>query len=151
MIRRPPKSTRTDTIFPSSTLFRSEEGVALVQLRPASGVGCVVAQHPRADRIGPLRGPALAARVLAVDAPAGEQLHVRRRLRAPCEQLRDVGRVVLAVAVEGGDPRAARGLHATADRGALAALRGVAQHPQRSEEHTSELQSLMRISYDALL
>src|SRR3546814_20062176 len=37
---------------------------------------------------------------------------------------------LLAVAVEGGDPRAARGLHATADRGALAALRGVAQHPQ---------------------
>src|SRR3546814_5901861 len=83
-----------------------EEGGALEQLRPATGVGCVVAQHPRADRIGPLRGPALAARVLAVDAPAGEQLHVRRRFRAPCEQLRD-----------------------------------------RSEEHQSELQSLMRNSY----
>src|SRR3546814_13005040 len=87
MVRRPPGSTRTYTLVPDTTLFRS-------------------------------------------DAPAGEQLHVRRRLRAPCEQLRDVGRVVLAVAVEGGDPRAARGLHATADRGALAALRGVAQHPQ---------------------
>src|SRR3546814_11910916 len=70
-----------------------EEGGALEQLRPATGVGCVVAQHPRADRIGPLRGPALAARVLAVAAPACEQLHVRRRLRAPCEQLPDVGRV----------------------------------------------------------
>src|SRR3546814_8266656 len=96
-----------------------EEGGALEQLRPAAGVECVVAQHPRADRIGPLRGPALAARVLAVDAPAGEQLHVPRRVRAPCEKLRDVGRVVLAVAVEGGDPRAARGLQAPAVAGGL--------------------------------
>src|SRR3546814_13784309 len=68
-----------------------EEGGALEQLRPATGVGCVVAQHPRADRIGPLRGPALAARVLAVDAPAGEQLPVRRRLRAPSSGGRTVG------------------------------------------------------------
>src|SRR3546814_14507274 len=27
MIRRPPRSTRTDTLFPYTTLFRSEEGV----------------------------------------------------------------------------------------------------------------------------
>src|SRR3546814_5040010 len=26
MIRRPPRSTRTDTLFPYTTLFRSEEG-----------------------------------------------------------------------------------------------------------------------------
>src|SRR3546814_10833918 len=140
MIRRPPKSTRTDTIFPSSTLFRSEEGVALVQLRPASGVGCVVAQHPRADRIGPLRGPALAARVLAVDAPAGQQVHVGRCLRAQSEQLRDVGRVVLGVAGEGGDPCATSGFHAVSVLGALAALRS-------SYELTSELASLMRHLY----
>src|SRR3546814_17763851 len=28
MIRRPPRSTRTDTLFPYTTLFRSEEGAA---------------------------------------------------------------------------------------------------------------------------
>src|SRR3546814_19015479 len=28
MIRRPPRSTRTDTLFPYTTLFRSEEGDA---------------------------------------------------------------------------------------------------------------------------
>src|SRR3546814_13955472 len=28
MIRRPPRSTRTDTLFPYTTLFRSDEGVA---------------------------------------------------------------------------------------------------------------------------
>src|SRR3546814_18157717 len=31
MIRRPPRSTRTDTLFPYTTLFRSEEFIAVVQ------------------------------------------------------------------------------------------------------------------------
>src|SRR3546814_1406086 len=39
MIRRPPRSTRTDTLFPYTTLFRSDEGGldrdALSQLLPA--------------------------------------------------------------------------------------------------------------------
>src|SRR3546814_5050247 len=30
MIRRPPRSTRTDTLFPYTTLFRSEEGFRIV-------------------------------------------------------------------------------------------------------------------------
>src|SRR3546814_1272869 len=103
MIRRPPRSTRTDTLFPYTTLFRSPE--------------------PRgADRDpGPcLRSPA--DRSLA--APNGQgggalrQADGVRRLPpspAPPRQ-RDAGR-----------PR-----HAPLGR---------------SEEHTSELQSLMRISY----
>src|SRR3546814_21042913 len=33
MIRRPPRSTRTDTLFPYTTLFRSERGVT--RRRPA--------------------------------------------------------------------------------------------------------------------
>src|SRR3546814_13683999 len=32
MIRRPPRSTRTDTLFPYTTLFRSDRGVALLSL-----------------------------------------------------------------------------------------------------------------------
>src|SRR3546814_18908235 len=40
MIRRPPRSTRTDTLLPYTTLFRSDGGVALDRL-----------QAPRADRI----------------------------------------------------------------------------------------------------
>src|SRR3546814_2592955 len=32
MIRRPPRSTRTDTLFPYTTLFRSEAGIAFAQL-----------------------------------------------------------------------------------------------------------------------
>src|SRR3546814_7325437 len=73
MIRRPPRSTRTDTLFPYTTLFRSGRDVGHRRIAP------------RGRRIR--------------DAAAGER----------------------------------------ADRGLLAV--------PRSEEHTSELQSLMRISY----
>src|SRR3546814_5561454 len=94
MIRRPPRSTRTDTLFPSTTLFRSRQGV----LREA---GAAVARS--------------GVQELAADAPveadaAGDVVHVGADLLA------EIGDLV--------------------DKGDL-----------RSEEHTSELQSLMRISY----
>src|SRR3546814_12974299 len=44
MIRRPPRSTRTDTLFPYTTLFRS---------------------LPLAERVAAMRDPALKARLLA--------------------------------------------------------------------------------------
>src|SRR3546814_11365339 len=37
MIRRPPRSTRTDTLFPYTTLFRSPEGALDEARRPACG------------------------------------------------------------------------------------------------------------------
>src|SRR3546814_1407044 len=80
MIRRPPRSTRTDTLFPYTTLFRS--GVASGSRRGSGPRG-----------IG--RGPAL----------LGAQVAELDRFRANSRRL------------------------------------------CRSEEHTSELQSLMRISY----
>src|SRR3546814_5677539 len=105
MIRRPPRSTRTDTLFPYTTLFRSG--------RP----------HPREHR-----------------------------------ERREPGHRVELV-----DDQRAVGHHEEVDAGqALAADRaervgGQLAHPRgglrvevgghRSEEHTSELQSLMRISY----
>src|SRR3546814_2354572 len=73
MIRRPPRSTRTDTLFPYTTLFRHR---LRVRNRPRHGMRSVPARAPPAR-------PAPAAR----------------------------------------------------------------RHSWRSEEHTSELQSLMRISY----
>src|SRR3546814_4078516 len=86
MIRRPPRSTRTDTLFPYTTLFRSD------RLPPAG--------DPRGDRGDPRRRPLQGnARRLAGD-----------RLDPPQGAPQDAG-------------------------------------PPRSEEHTSELQSLMRISY----
>src|SRR3546814_6329585 len=88
MIRRPPRSTRTDTLFPYTTLFRSG----------------------RTDRsIG-----------------TGSRFHDDRLLQG-------AGQVLGHGA--GNDVRSTTGAerHDEGDR--------------RSEEHTSELQSLMRISY----
>src|SRR3546814_4760314 len=87
MIRRPPRSTRTDTLFPYTTLFRSR-------------------------RMG-------------------------AALRHPSHDLHDAGDV-------GSDRRRGRRRYARklcGDRG------GEWRDRHRSEEHTSELQSLMRISY----
>src|SRR3546814_4301932 len=92
MIRRPPRSTRTDALFPSTALFRSggDEG----QARPAAGRD----RNPGAVTPG----------------RAGDPMRERPRplpwSGIPASCFRRVTRV-------------------------------------RSEEHTSELQSLMRISY----
>src|SRR3546814_9670147 len=86
MIRRPPRSTRTDTLFPYTTLFRS----AGADRRRARGLG-----QRRAD---------------GAPGPAGR----------PDRPHRDRARPALEPLWFGSD---------------------------RSEEHTSELQSLMRISY----
>src|SRR3546814_10029379 len=84
MIRRPPRSTRTDTLFPYTTLFRSQPD--------------------------PVRGQ-----------PAADPAVVGFSVRGPRHHGRDYG------------PDGRKRRHARA--------------PARSEEHTSELQSLMRISY----
>src|SRR3546814_3433158 len=84
MIRRPPRSTRTDTLFPYTTLFRS-----IVQLR-SQQPACPDFCNPETNLM-PLQHTGLAALFLAAAASATALI--------------------------------------------------------RSEEHTSELQSLMRISY----
>src|SRR3546814_10041412 len=101
MIRRPPRSKRTDTLFPYTTLFRSQ--------RPD--------QPPRSL-------VRLALRRL-VAGPRGAQF----------------GEAVLARRARGFGLDVQRARHRR--RPALLADRG----DLRSEEHTSELQSLMRISY----
>src|SRR3546814_13915953 len=84
MIRRPPRSTRTDTLFPYTTLFRSPE-----------------------------------AQARAPEEEGGDQPQ-------PRSAIEDITHAFLAIG------RRER----------------VGQHADlRSEEHTSELQSLMRISY----
>src|SRR3546814_5960532 len=91
MIRRPPRSTRTDTLCPYTTLFRS-------------------CPQPRVRRIG-------------VADKLGQQ-HILGRS--------EIGQQVVELI----DEPQLFAPHA----GPVAAV-------QRSEEHTSELQSLMRISY----
>src|SRR3546814_10526219 len=110
MIRRPPRSTRTDTLFPYTTLFRSERPE-----QPAS--------EPRLHR--------------QVD---------QRNMAEPQRQPRDFGREP-----DRPRPRRKRQRLGKPDPAQGEADRVAAdQQPQvetRSEEHTSELQSLMRISY----
>src|SRR3546814_7793181 len=91
MIPVPPRSTRTDTLFPYTTLYRS------VQEESDGRMGCDIGRHPQ-QRPG--------------------DRHRQRRAIEPGQS----------------PPQPAAGrVGQAAD--------------QRSEEHTSELQSLMRISY----
>src|SRR3546814_8344002 len=99
MIRRPPRSTRADTLFPYTTLFRS----------PASFI------NEAGDNLDPRR---IWATMMANEKPGG---HGERSVA--------VGVVDMAV------------------WDAVAKIAGVPLYRHRSEEHTSELQSLMRISY----
>src|SRR3546814_5234228 len=92
MIRRPPRSTRTDTLFPYTTLFRSLLADHFIQSRER--IGRLDRHRHQRDRI------------------AGDRLVRRKRLDRDHRQ-RLLGFLLL----------------------------------DRSEEHTSELQSLMRISY----
>src|SRR3546814_8184629 len=129
MIRRPPNSTRTDTLFPYTTLFRAIEGDLDIDLIVRTvDAGAIV------DEVG-------------VDPPAlggkGDALRLRdAQIRALADGADaqilgiDAQRIVGGIANLG--IILARGLHIGAD---------TAEPEQRSEEHTSELQSLMRISY----
>src|SRR3546814_6526957 len=116
MIRRPPRSTRTDTLFPYTTLFRSGRdesdgagGTATLRLGCRTGVGCRTLSATSIDR----------------STTADCVLSSRPVRASPSRGL-------------GGDCRG--GARPDFRRGGIAVLR-------RSEEHTSELQSLMRISY----
>src|SRR3546814_3392099 len=102
MIRRPPISTRTDTLFPYTTLFRS---LAEVDARRIP------------DRAGHRRIFGLDDILAVGDAADSNQVIGRHRRREDTRDRLDRDR----------------------DRGDLGFV--------RSEEHTSELQSLMRISY----
>src|SRR3546814_10386142 len=127
MIRRPPRSTRTDTLFPYTTRFRSRDALSRRACRfPAhaapEGVRRAGAALPKLLHAEPAL-PAV-ARILHVRPAALGHRGLRQR--------------------GGGAGRAA-------DLRPLPAPRrlshGAQRQDARSEEHTYELQSLMRISY----
>src|SRR3546814_1114927 len=72
MLRRPQRSTRTDTLFPYTTLFRSEEGGAevattplaelLAQVRPGDHLAIQVFGDPDGPEVGRLEAARLALR-----------------------------------------------------------------------------------------
>src|SRR3546814_2683286 len=97
MIRRPPRSTRTDTLFPYTTLFRSQHQARDLQ---AGGAAADRRSHPVVPAAGALQ-----------EAAPQEGEAWRERAQHMSRFLPDDACV------------------------------------HRSEEHTSELQSLMRISY----
>src|SRR3546814_2916964 len=124
MIRRPPRSTRTDTLFPSTTLFRSVK-LTLEQVARRAGFG-----------LG--EGTPVAIEVLAVDVAAPVALDHAVGI----EQRQDDDQRPLAEVAR--QRRVGRKLvHEAHQRLGAGGFRRVL----RSEEHTSELQSLMRISY----
>src|SRR3546814_7650654 len=105
MIRRPPRSTRTDTLFPYTTLFRS--ALTLLELDE------MMARYASYEELADI---------------------IRHRFVAPTETLHELyGRLVFNILCGNTDDHARN--HAAFWDG------------KRSEEHTSELQSLMRNSY----
>src|SRR3546814_1756272 len=106
-IRRPPRSTRTDTLFPYTTLFRSIEAVAaddaqLLKHLEISYGDCGACGQSKGGRIR-----------------CDDEIAAQATLQP---EFRDAEGVVPIDTV-------------------------LAHRGKRSEEHTSELQSLMRISY----
>src|SRR3546814_17047869 len=75
MKRLPPRSTRTDTLFPYTTLFRSGETLAIVQSRDAAQIA--------ADRTAADARSVLAQRTLARERHLYEQ---KATARADYEQ-----------------------------------------------------------------
>src|SRR3546814_7514659 len=109
MMRRPPRSTSTDTLVPYTALFRSAAvGAEGVDARPVDGVGVAVLLE------------LLEQHVDHVDARLDGHHHARLQHARQAQERMSLGRLDPAAGVGGG---------------------------KRSEEHTSELQSLMRISY----
>src|SRR3546814_7135835 len=113
MIRRPPRSTRTDTLFPYTTLFRSWDWHGAI--------------GPR-DKRAPMYDHAWSA-MQANDFGMDEWMTLTRLIGVEPYVTVDAGL---------GDANSA------AEE--VEYLNGPATS-ERSEEHTSELQSLMRISY----
>src|SRR3546814_9690113 len=103
MIRRPPRSTRTDTLFPYTTLFRSVDALNPLPQRQLGRVQGRFRRH--------------------------SELQAALRLRALVEAR----------------TRCVATIRCAAQASAVRAEPALGPH--RSEEHTPELQSLMRISY----
>src|SRR3546814_4885572 len=114
MIRRPPRSTRTDTLFPYTTLFRSFRHVqAQFAASPQAILGCLspfMLTHP--------------SRLYFRETRAEGAAHISFVAHLPQHLMQH-------------DPVGTR----------HPACLCLTQERPRSEEHTSELQSIMRISY----
>src|SRR3546814_1843415 len=104
MIRRPPRSTRTDTLFPYTTLFRSGRNLLILKAwQPQQANDQPKDQDKVANSSNPLMQPMVRARTRGAQTAHAAKFSTSAHQMLPGKM--------------------------------------------RSEEHTSELQSLMRISY----
>src|SRR3546814_4556900 len=157
MVRQPPVSTRTDTLFPYTTFFRYREGSGR---EPGWVVGAAVAGLGRSAAWGgpgPLvveadesDGTFLAvgahdAVVTNLEADHLEHWGSEAALREAFERF--VGSLPGAAVLCVDDPGAAALVAAAVHPITYGTAESAGYRIVRSEEHTSELQSLMRISY----
>src|SRR3546814_3340432 len=144
MIRRPPRSTRTDTLFPYTTLFRS----ALQRLKEAAEKAKIELSSAQTTEVNlpfitaDQNGPKHLVKAITrsdLERLVGELI---KRTLEPCKKaLADAGHKAADiddVVLVGGMTRMPR------VREVVKEFFG--KEPHRSEEHTSELQSLMRNS-----
>src|SRR3546814_1312822 len=103
MIRRPPRTTRTDTLVPYTTLFRSRGTLAEYHQNP-----------PKRDIEADFAKTRLDHTIVSADETVEQEEGVLFHLEGGCSRITKYS---------------------------------IVQCSPRSEEHTSELQSLMRISY----
>src|SRR3546814_3493449 len=108
MRRPPPRSTRTDTLFPYTTLFRSKDQRALQDIAQLTRIAGPAMSHQLLHGLGRRPDESRLIRLLAKKQRGGDGANVLTTLDQRLQMKR---------------------------------------HDIRSEEHTSELQSLMRISY----
>src|SRR3546814_3408746 len=106
MLLRPPRATRTDTLFPYTTLFRST--AAKHRALRQSAIHAKVSRMSWSKHTPRPSNTPIAARGVSVDASAAMTMWAKMFQKR------------------------------------------LVRMPARSEEHTSELQSLMRISYAVL-
>src|SRR3546814_4256656 len=136
MIRRPPRSTRTDTLFPYTTLFRS--------IQIADRLQTVSASRPfDGDLLNELKYLAMQIMVDGRTDPAQQA------------GTDDVGKTLEHIDEDDEQQQSRQSRHTSCWQHDIihhhhvnrAAQQQHVQRGARSEEHTSELQSLMRNSY----
>src|SRR3546814_1010386 len=130
MIRRPPRSTRTDTLFPYTTLFRSDYEFAGREFELDRGIIRFAGEVPA--------NPALDISANASETGLNATIHVTGNAQKP-----EISFTSIPALPE--DELMSRLLFGTSITN-LSAPEAL-QLAARSEEHTSELQSLMRSSY----
>src|SRR3546814_10028721 len=157
MIRRPPRSTRTDTLFPYTTLFRSLTNAASSSIALASRGDCSPTALPSAAAfrnalrrtidVGSTSIPSMSpiiSKAASLSAPCASAPFSTATARKPSL----ISRASATSAATWSSAHTSKLRGCTGTSNVSATVSAARSEPvSRSEEHTSELQSLMRNSY----